>query len=119
MSPVRITARINVLDGYIQEKVKESVKLAIAELFTFDNCSYGMQVSLGTLYRVILAVPGVNYATITQFTKTSSADTIDNVMDGSTKTFEGVSASNTNLLYLATDLLPVLTMSGGIVGSAV
>lgn len=119
IKPARISARVNVLDGYIQEKVKNDVQSAIAELFTFDNCSFGMQISLGTLYRAILAVKGVDYVTVSQFTLTTGATTIDNIMDGTTKVFEGVSAGGTELLYIATDLLPSLSMVGGITGSAV
>lgn len=119
INPVRITARINVLDGYIQEKVKTDVQTAIAELFSFNNCSYGMRVSLGTLYRTILSVKGVDYATVTQFTTTSGATTIDNITSNGTKIFEGVSASSSQLLYLATDLVPTLNMAGGITGSAI
>jgi hypothetical protein len=118
IQPVRITARINILDGYIQEKVKAEVQTAIATLFEFNNCSYGMQISLGTLYRTILAVKGVDYATVTQFTKTSGATTIDSTTVSSVKTFEGVSATSTGLLYLATDLVPSLVVVGGITGSA-
>jgi len=117
--PVRITARVNVLDGYIQEKVKSDVSSAIAELFSFDNCSYGMQVSLGTLYRTILNVKGVDYATVTRFTTTSGATTIDNITVSGTKVFEGVSAGADEMLYLATDLLPTVNMAGGITGSVI
>jgi predicted phage baseplate assembly protein len=114
LQKVRITlSRLQVLDGYIQEKVVTEVRSAIASLFTFDNVSFGMKVSLGTLYRTILSVSGVDFATISQLTTTDTVDQID-----SAYSFQGVEAGEANLLYIATDILPTITaISGGIVGS--
>jgi hypothetical protein len=119
LNHVRITARINVLDGFIQEKVKEAVNTAVTDLFSFETCEYGMKVSLGTLYRTILAVAGVDYATVSQFTTTTGATTIDNVTVSGIKTFEGVSAVSNGMLYIATDFKPTFTIVGGITGSAI
>lgn len=116
---VRITARINVLDGFIQERVKDAVNTAVINLFSFENCEYGMKVSLGTLYRTILSVTGVDYATVSQFTTTTGATTIDSVVVSGVKTFEGVSAVSNGMLYIATDFKPTFTTIGGIIGSAV
>lgn len=114
LQKVRITlSRLQVLDGYIQEKVVDNVRSVIDNLFTFDNVSFGMKISLGTLYRTILSVSGVDYATISQLTTTDTAGQID-----SAYSFQGVEAGESNLLYIATDVLPTITtVSGGIVGS--
>jgi predicted phage baseplate assembly protein len=114
LQKVSITlSRLQVLDGYIQEKVVTEVLSAIASLFTFENVSFGMKVSLGTLYRTILSVTGVDFATISQLTTTDTVNQID-----SAYSFQGVEAGEANLLYIAKDILPTITIvSGGIVGS--
>lgn len=111
LQAVKVTAAVHVLDGYIQESVSTNVKEAIKELFTFDKVSFGGTVSLGELYRTILSVSGVDYATISQFTTGSGSTTIDGT------TYKGVTADATKLLYIASDVTPVISITGGIVGS--
>lgn len=111
LQSVKVTVAVNVLDGYIQENVATNVNTAITDLFTFDKVSFGGTVSLGELYRTILAVKGVDYATVSRFTTGSGSTTIDGT------THKGVTANTTSLLYIATDALPVIATTGGIVGS--
>lgn len=111
---VRVKLALHVLDGYVRQSVESDVVDSITALFSFDNVSFGGSVSLGTLYRTIMGVQGVDYVTISQFTK-GSTDVID-----SNGSFQGVTAGSSNLLYIPADALPTFTSStGGITGSEV
>jgi hypothetical protein len=113
LDKVEITLSLAVLNNYIREKVVNDVRDAILALFSFDNVSFGGFVSLGTLYRTILAVPGVDYSNVTQFT-TVGVPMIDVSLDG----VQGVTALPDRLFYIASDALPTLSdVTGGIVGS--
>ena len=111
LTKVNIVATVQVQSGYIQEYVNDNVKAAIRNLFSFDNMDFGARVSLGTIYRTILDIDGVDYAVITRFTTTGS-----NVIDSSGG-FTGVIAANTSLLTLATSSTFTVTPSGGIIAS--
>ena len=94
---VKVTCNVAVLPSFIQAVVKANVEAAIKLLFNFDNVSFGQTVTLGTLYRSILGVDGVDYVSISRFT-TGSADVIDTAT--LSPTVEGVQATATNLLLL-------------------
>lgn len=111
LQSVKITTSINVLDGYVRQRVESAVRDAILGLFTFDNVSFGQSVSLGELYRTILGVDGVDYATVTRFTTGTT-----NVIDGNSS-FQGVTASPSSLLYIAFDSYPSISSTGGITGT--
>lgn len=64
LTAVNVTATVNVLPGYVASKVKESVETALDTLFTFENVFFNQTLSKGVIYRTILAVPGVDYVTI-------------------------------------------------------
>jgi hypothetical protein len=116
LSKVEISLSLAVMSGYIRENVVKDVRDAILNLFSFNNVSFGGSVSLGTLYRAILSVSGVDYTNITQFTTSGTPSVIDSY----TGNFQGVKALDNNLLYIATDGLPQFTtVTGGIVGSEV
>lgn len=111
---VRVKLALRVLDGYVRQAVESDVVDAIRSLFVFDNLEFSGSVSLGTLYRTIMNVTGVDYITISQFT-TGSTDVID-----SNGSFQGVTATTGHLLYIPADGLPTFTSStGGITGSEV
>lgn len=107
-TPVNFAASVSVLDGYVRELVKDDVNTAVKELFSFDSMDFGASVSLGTVYRTILNVEGVNYAVITRFTTTGS-----NVIDSSGG-FTGVGASSTSMLTMGSTSSYTVTYSGGI-----
>ena len=109
---VRVKVALRVLDGYVRQSVESDVITAIANLFSFENVSFGGTVSLGNLYRTIMSVTGVDYATVSQFTK-GTTDVID-----SSGTYQGVTADADKLLYMPADALPTFTAStGGITGT--
>lgn len=65
--PIDVQATIHVNDRYVSNWVETDVSNAIDELFEFDNVLFGQRLTLGQLYRIILNVPGVDYATISVF----------------------------------------------------
>lgn len=112
LTPIHIVGSVQIKDNYIQESVYDNVVVAIKDLFSFDNADFGNKVSLGELYRTILAVDGVDYAVITRFTTTGS-----NVID-SASGFTGVKAAATSMLvYSSTSTAFTLVPSGGITAS--
>lgn len=108
LDSVKITCNVSVLPSYIQDAVKEDVEVAIKALFEFDDVSFGQTVTLGTLYRAILDVDGVDYVSVSRFTTGAS-----NVIDTASliPAVEGVQAAANRLLLLSQ--LSV-TASGGV-----
>lgn len=105
---VKITCNVAVLPSFIQDAVKDNVEAAIKLLFNFDNVSFGQTITLGTLYRTILGIDGVDYVSVSRFTKGAT-----NVIDVASlaPSVEGVQASDNKLLLLSE--LSV-TASGGV-----
>ena len=112
LTPINLVGSIQIKDNYIQESVYANVVVAIKNLFSFDNADFGNKVSLGELYRTMLAVDGVDYAVITRFTTTGS-----NIID-SASGFTGVKASATSMLvFSSVSTAFTLVPSGGITAS--
>ena len=105
---VKITCNVAVLPSFIQDAVKDNVDAAIKLLFNFDNVSFGQTITLGTLYRTILGIDGVDYVSVSRFTKGAT-----NVIDVASlaPAVEGVQAAANRLLLLSE--LSV-TASGGV-----
>ena len=113
LTPAYITINMAVLGGYVRETVVSAVKTAILDLFSFENVEFGGSVSLGALYRTILAVEGVDYTQVTRFNTTGTASNI-----ASSGTFSGISATVDTLLFIPFDHQPSITATGGIVASS-
>jgi len=110
LNTVSVDITLNVMSTYVKESVQNDVESAIKDLFSFSNVTFGQVVTLGTLYRTILDVSGVDYVTISQFTTTGNPDTIDTV--GISPSVKGVKAFDSQLLLLSQ---LVIDSSGGIV----
>ena len=102
-APIDIEATVFVNERYVSNWVRRNVEAAIEELFEFDNVFFGQRLTLGQVYRLVLNVPGVDYATITLF-DTSGGTAVDNNI-------------LINELQLPKMGSVVLTMSGGITTS--
>jgi uncharacterized phage protein gp47/JayE len=63
--PIDVAVTINVVPTYVALYVEREVEAAIDNLFAFNNVRFGQTISLGRLYRAIVGVRGVEYATIT------------------------------------------------------
>lgn len=111
LTPVNLVGTVQIKSGYIQEVVYDNVVTAVRNLLSFDNVDFGGSLSLGDVYRAILAVEGVDYTQLTRFTTTGS-----NVIDTS-GTFIGVSAGDASMLVFSTTSTFTITPSGGLVAS--
>lgn len=111
LTPVNLVGTVQIKSGYIQEVVYDNVVTAVRSLLSFDNVDFGGSLSLGDVYRAVLAVEGVDYTQLTRFTTTGS-----NVIDTS-GTFIGVSAGDASMLVFSTTSTFTITPSGGLVAS--
>ena len=109
LTSAKVTITLNILNTYVQASVIDLVTTAIKSLLSFDSVTFGQTISLGTLYRAIIDIDGVDYVTVDRFTTGSSA-VIDTI--GLTPVVKGVQAG-TNSLLLLSEL--VITASGGVV----
>jgi hypothetical protein len=109
LTPVYVGLTLNVMSNYSQDAVKTDVENAIKSLFSFNNVEFDQVVTLGTLYRTVLDVAGVDYTTISTFNTSGTPNDITTV--GISPAVKGVSTS-TGTLLLLTDL--TVTASGGI-----
>lgn len=67
LSPMDITVQVTVQDQYVAQWVKSAVESVIDTFFEFDNVSFEQVLSLGSFYRAIQNVDGVDFSTITRF----------------------------------------------------
>lgn len=74
---VNLVMSVRVKDGYIQEIVRDNVSAAVADLFSFDNVDIDSTVALGEVYRTAMAVEGVDYVNVTNFSTSGTSGTID------------------------------------------
>lgn len=96
LTQIYINVTLYVKNNYIQNSVKASVNTAILKLFEFANVSFNQTMTIGDVYRAILAVEGVDYAVVTGFNTTSAtANTIAStgglagtIQSGSTNLFK-------------------------------
>lgn len=109
LTQVHLVGDLRVKDGYVQETVQSAVSDALANLFAFDNVDIDSTVSLGTAYRTALAIEGVDYFTITNFSTSGTSNTID-----ASGTFRGVTPASHSMLVKATTSTWTINATGGI-----
>ena len=109
LTSVYVGLTLNVMSTFSQEAVKTDVEDAIKELFSFENVTFDQVITLGTLYRTVLDITGVDYATITTFNTSGTPNEISTV--GISPSVKGVTTTTGTLLLLE-DL--AVTASGGI-----
>lgn len=102
LTPVNITATVAITDNYVANWVGSAVSDAIDSFFTFDKVSFGQTLSIGSLYKAIQSIEGVEYVTITVFS-TSGSGTSNTLTAGSSALFRKGTVS--------------LSTSGGITGA--
>jgi len=110
LSPVKLTANLRVMAGFVQEDVQSKVFSALEDLFSFDNIDFDVTVGLGTVYRTALAIEGVDYFTVTNFTTTNGTTVLD-----ASGTFIGVTPTAHTLLAKSASW--TINASGGIVAT--
>ena len=109
LTSVYVGLTLNVMSTFSQEAVKTDVEDAIKELFSFENVTFDQVITLGTLYRTVLDITGVDYVTITTFNTSGTPNEISTV--GISPSVKGVTTTTGTLLLLE-DL--AVTASGGI-----
>jgi uncharacterized phage protein gp47/JayE len=109
LTSVYVGLTLNVMSTFSQEAVKTNVEDAIKELFSFENVTFDQVITLGTLYRTVLDITGVDYVTITTFNTSGTPNEISTV--GISPSVKGVTTTTGTLLLLE-DL--AVTASGGI-----
>jgi hypothetical protein len=109
LTSVYVGLTLNVMSTFSQEAVKTDVENAIKELFSFENVTFDQVITLGTLYRTVLDITGVDYVTITTFNTSGTPNEISTV--GISPSVKGVTTTTGTLLLLE-DL--AVTASGGI-----
>jgi hypothetical protein len=61
---LNVTAAVYVDPQYVSAWVKADVQSAIDSLLSFDNTDFGKEIPLSKIYKAIMNVDGVDYATI-------------------------------------------------------
>ena len=82
---VCLTFQIFVKSSYIQYVVSSAVSTALDTLFSFDNTDFGKRLTIGEVYRLVMAVDGVDYVSITAFNTVGDASLTQVVSAASTR----------------------------------
>lgn len=69
---INITATVNVVPNKVRSWVVDAVEARLAALFDFDSVDFGDRVRLADTFRTIVETDGVDYVTITVFSRTGS-----------------------------------------------
>jgi hypothetical protein len=59
-----VAAQVTVQPLYNRTSVRDAVKAAILDLFSFDKVDFGQRITLGSVYRAVLGVDGVEFVNI-------------------------------------------------------
>lgn len=80
---VDVKVEVSVLPLYNRESVRSEVQNAVLDVFKYDNVDFGRRITPGDVYKAVLSVDGVDYASITRMTETdgTTASTLENVND--------------------------------------
>jgi len=80
---IDIAATVYVLDGVKASNVQVQVEEALDNLFKFSRVTFNQTLTLGSIYRAILGVFGVEYAIVTVFDTAGNTGTQDTITVGS------------------------------------
>jgi len=115
-TPVYIHVDLYVQPNYVQSWVRNEVDKAVRELLAFDRVSFAQLLSIGEVYRAILSVVGVDYASLINMSTTYA---------GTGGTVANIQADPTKLLCFSDDLStpgsrPAIkyTITGGLTGAS-
>lgn len=105
LTPVYISLSLTVKTQYVQRWVLDNVINALDSIFDFENVSFGQVLSLGEVYKSVLAVEGVDFINITVFNTSPSG-----IASGNT-----ITAAADRLLRKKSSEWTITT-TGGVVG---
>ena len=66
-TPINLTVTANLYDFAVATQAQRLLDLTIDEFFKFENVSFGQTLSLGSFYRALMSVYGVEYVNISVF----------------------------------------------------
>jgi hypothetical protein len=67
VNKLNISLDVKVSDNYVAAWVKSDVSDAIDSLFSFNYVDFGKEIRVADVYKLVMAVEGVDYCTITTF----------------------------------------------------
>jgi predicted phage baseplate assembly protein len=70
--PITVTASVNVLPQFQQEATRLEVVKAVNGVLAFANVDFGVRITISQVYKAIMAVPGVDYATVSVLSRTGT-----------------------------------------------
>jgi hypothetical protein len=81
--PVVLTIDVNVLPQYLGNQVAQDVTTALDNFLDFGSMNFGALITESAIYHVVMAVPGVDYATISEMRRgDANSGTIGNIQAG-------------------------------------
>jgi len=78
---VVVQINVQVQDLYNRTAVQSAVKAAIVSVFNYANVDFGMQISMGQVYKAAMAVDGVEYVTLSKMYLSDPTLTADSGLD--------------------------------------
>lgn len=76
---VDVKLNVQVRSLYNRESVRAAVQVAIENVFSYDNVSFGKRISIGDVYRAALAVDGVDYITLDTLKITGETGPVEDI----------------------------------------
>lgn len=70
--PIYITVSVTLFDDHKQSVVANDVTKALKSLLSFDHVNFGQRVTISDIYRTLMAVDGVSYASVTVLSRSAS-----------------------------------------------
>lgn len=101
---IRVT--VHVQAAYNRTQVRKAVEQTIRSLFAFDNLDFGKRVSLGQVYRSVLAVQGVEWAEVKWMSPTAPSNfsqEIDLENDDDVRIISEIVPDDIHIARIATD----------------
>jgi len=81
-TPIYLELTAYVSPTYYAFTVKDGIESKLKAFFDFNNIVFNQRISLGELYREVLSVPGLDYATITKFNLDDSSSVVEELTVG-------------------------------------
>lgn len=115
-TPMYVGMEVYVKNNFVQSWVKDEVSVAIRNLLSFENVSFGQTLTVGEVYRAALSVNGVDYVVLTNLS------TVYDSTPATISTVANVTTTSNKLMCFTDDITSAptavnLLMYGGITGS--
>jgi len=71
LTTIYVGMQVMVKSAYLQNRVISAVREAVTALFDFDKIDFGQVLTVGEVYRAVLAVEGVDWVVVNEFNTTN------------------------------------------------